>query len=265
MEPTETLEGKVAIVTGAGSSGPGVGTGKAISVLLARAGAKVALVDKFPERAAETLALIEGDGGEAVVIEADLAEIPACQLVVEQTVAQWGRVDVLVNNAAIASTTNLLDTPDELYLQVVAINQTAPFMLCRAAIPEMIKVGGGAIVNITSIAAMRGTGGRGQAAYATSKAALMGLMTDLVDAFGKQNIRVNCVAPGIVDTPMRAQALAMGGLKPGQVDFGAMVPLGREGTAWDVAETVLFLVGPTGNYLTGLLIPVDGGKTTTSH
>jgi NAD(P)-dependent dehydrogenase (short-subunit alcohol dehydrogenase family) len=265
MEPHDTLDGKVAIVTGAGSSGPGVGTGKAISVLLARAGAKVALVDKFPERAEETLALIVADGGEAVVVPADLAEIPACQEVVDRTIAQWGRLDVLVNNAAIASTTSILDTSDELYQQVVAINQTAPFMLCRAAIPEMSKVGGGAIVNITSIAAMRGTGGHGQAAYATSKAALVGLMTDLVDAYGKRNIRVNCVAPGIVDTPMRAQALAMGGLKPGQVDFGAMVPLGREGTAWDVAEMVRFLVGPQGNYISGLLIPVDGGKTSTSH
>jgi NAD(P)-dependent dehydrogenase (short-subunit alcohol dehydrogenase family) len=215
--------------------------------------------------ASEVADAIRRAGGEAIANGDDIADWAGAKRLIDSAVATWGRLDVLVNNAAIASTTSILDTSDELYQQVVAINQTAPFMLCRAAIPEMSKVGGGAIVNITSIAAMRGTGGHGQAAYATSKAALVGLMTDLVDAYGKRNIRVNCVAPGIVDTPMRAQALAMGGLKPGQVDFGAMVPLGREGTAWDVAEMVRFLVGPQGNYISGLLIPVDGGKTSTSH
>jgi len=146
------LEDKVAIVTGAGSSGPGLGTGKAISVLFAREGAKVVLVDKFEERANETLQLIDDEGGEATVVTADLAEIPACQDVVDQAVARYGRVDILVNNAAITSPWSLLDTTPEVYQQVVAINQTAPFMLSRAAIPEMVKVGGGAIVNITSIA-----------------------------------------------------------------------------------------------------------------
>jgi NAD(P)-dependent dehydrogenase (short-subunit alcohol dehydrogenase family) len=265
MQPTDSLEGKVAIVTGAGSSGPGVGTGKAISLSLAREGAHVVLVDRFTDRAEETLALIEAEGGTAVVVTADLAEIPACRAVVEQAVAAFGRVDVLVNNAAITSGFSLLDTTPEQYATVVAINQTAPFFLMQAAIPEMVKVGGGAIVNITSIAAMRGQGGKGCTAYAASKSALVGIMTDVVDAYGPQGIRVNCVAPGIIDTPMRSGVMREGGLDPATIDLGARVPLRREGDAWDIARMVRFLVGPEGHYITGVLIPVDGGKTSTSH
>jgi NAD(P)-dependent dehydrogenase (short-subunit alcohol dehydrogenase family) len=265
MEPTETLEGKVAIVTGAGSSGPGVGTGKAISLSLAREGAQVVLVDKFAERAEETLALVEAEGGTAAVVTADLAQIPACREVVEQAVATFGRVDVLVNNAAITSPFSLVDTTPEQYEQVVAINQTAPFFLMQAAIPEMVKVGGGAIVNITSIAAMRGQGGKGCTAYAASKSALVGIMTDVVDAYGPEGIRVNCVAPGIIDTPMRSSVMRASGIDPATIDLGARVPLRREGDAWDIARMVRFLVGPEGHYITGVLIPVDGGKTSTSH
>jgi NAD(P)-dependent dehydrogenase (short-subunit alcohol dehydrogenase family) len=223
------------------------------------------LVDKFTERAEETLAMITDEGGTAAVVTADLAEIPACQDVVDQAVARFGRVDVLVNNAAITSPYSLLDTTPEVYRQVVAINQTAPFFLMQAAIPEMVKVGGGAIVNITSIAAMRGQGGKGCAAYAASKSALVGLMADVADAYGPEGIRINCVAPGIIDTPMRTSVMRSSGLDPAELDLGARVPLRREGDAWDIARMVRFLVGPEGHYITGVLIPVDGGKTSTSH
>lgn len=214
MQQPQKLEGRVAIVTGAGSSGPGFGTGKAISVLFAREGARVVLVDKFEERAKETLALIEDEGGEATIVTADLAEIPACQQVVDDAVARFGTVDVLVNNAAIASTTGILDTPPDLYQRVLAVNLSAPFMLTRAVIPIMQRGGGGSIVNITSIAAMRGSGGGGQTAYAAAKAGLMGLTIDVADAFGTQGIRINCIAPGLIDTPMRAQAMAQSGVDP---------------------------------------------------
>jgi NAD(P)-dependent dehydrogenase (short-subunit alcohol dehydrogenase family) len=222
-------------------------------------------VDKFAERAEETLRMIDDEGGTATVVTADLAEIPAAQDVVDQAVAAFGRVDVLVNNAAITSPYSLLDTTPDVYQQVVAINQTAPFFLMQSAIPEMVKVGGGAIVNITSIAALRGQGGKGCAAYAASKSALVGLMTDVVDAYGPEGIRVNCVAPGIIDTPMRTAVMAHSGLNPTDLNLGARVPLRREGDAWDIARMVRFLVGPEGHYITGVLIPVDGGKTSTSH
>ena len=219
MEQTKKLEGKVAIVTGAGSSGPGVGTGKAISVLLAREGAKVVLVDMFEERAKETLDLITEDGGEATIVVADLSKIPECRRVVSEAVAAYGGVDILVNNAAMGNNKGLLDIADEVYEKMIAINLTAPFMLCQAAIPVMIERGGGSIVNISSIASLRGTGGGGQAAYASAKAGLMGLMIDIADAYGKQGIRINAVAPGIIKTPMRDQSMIQAGLNPDDFDL----------------------------------------------
>ena len=265
MEQPAKLDGRVAIVTGAGSSGPGFGTGKAISVLFAREGAKVVLVDKFEDRARETLRLIEDEGGTATVVTADLAEVPACQHVVDRAVARYGGVDILVNNAAIASSTSILDTTPELYHQVIAVNLTAPFMLSKAALPVMIERGGGAIVNITSISAMRGQGGSGSAAYATAKAGLMGLMVDVADAYGKKGIRMNCIAPGIIDTPMRATAIRQAGLDPAQIDLSFKTSLGIDGDAWDVARAALFLASPDGRFITGVLLPVDGGTTARSH
>jgi NAD(P)-dependent dehydrogenase (short-subunit alcohol dehydrogenase family) len=265
------LAGKVAIVTGAGSSGPGVGTGKAMSVLFAREGAKVVLVDKFEDRAQETLALVEDEGGEASIVLADLEQIDAAQPIVDTTVERYGGVDILVNNAAITSSFSLLDTTVEQYQRVLAINLTAPFMLSKAAIPVMIERGGGSIVNITSIIAIRGTGSPA-AAYGAAKAGLIGLMYDLADTYGKQGVRVNCVAPGLVDTPMRDNAMVEAGVDRAmlsqikeQIDLSSRTALGFEGDAWDIARTALFLAGPDGRYLTGLHIPVDGGTTARCH
>jgi NAD(P)-dependent dehydrogenase (short-subunit alcohol dehydrogenase family) len=265
VEQKRKLDGRIAIVTGAGSSGPGVGTGKAISVLFAHEGAKVVLVDKFEDRAKETLRLIEDEGGTATVVIADLAEVPACGYVVDEAVARYGGLDILVNNAAIPSSTSILDTTPELYHRIIAVNLTAPFMLTKAAIPVMMKGGGGAIVNITSISAMRGQGGMGAAAYATAKAGLMGLMVDVADTYGKKGIRVNCIAPGIIDTPMRNEAIRQAGLDPKQLDLSFKTSVAVDGDAWDVARATLFLAGPDGRYLTGVLLPVDGGTTARSH
>jgi NAD(P)-dependent dehydrogenase (short-subunit alcohol dehydrogenase family) len=259
------LDGKVAIVTGAGSSGPGIGTGKGITIVLAREGAQVVLVDRVAERAQETLRLIEDDRGEAVVVVADLSDMSVCPQIVGDAVARFGGIDILVNNAAVASSTSLLDTTPELYQQILAVNLTAPFMLTKAAIPAMAQRGGGSIVNIISIAALRGQGGGGQAAYATAKSGLIGLMTDVADTYGKQGIRVNCVAPGIIDTPMRNASIVQAGLDPEELDLTFKTSLGIEGDAWDIARAVLFLAGPDGRYITGVVLPVDGGTVARSH
>jgi NAD(P)-dependent dehydrogenase (short-subunit alcohol dehydrogenase family) len=265
LEATRKLDGKIAIVTGAGSSGPGFGTGKATAVLFAREGAKVVLVDRIEERAQETLDLIEDEGGVATIAVADLADMDACAPVVDEAVRQFGGVDILVNNAAIASSTSLLDTTPELYRQIVAVNLTAPFMLTKAAIPVMAARGGGSIVNVISIAALRGQGGSGAAAYATSKAGLIGLMTDVADSYGKSGIRVNCVAPGIIKTPMRDNTIRQGGRDPDDLDLTYKTSLGIEGDAWDIARAALFLCGPDGRYITGVVLPVDGGSIARSH
>lgn len=265
MTDIRELDGKVAIVTGAGSSGPGIGTGKAISVELARNGARVVLVDVITERAAETLAMIEAEGGAATIVTTDLSHPAAAQQVVDATLAAYGGIDILVNNAAIPSSGNILEATEDQYHQIVAVNLTAPYMLCRAAIPVLVERGGGSIVNITSVAAMRGQGGKGQAAYAASKAGLIGLTIDLADAYGKSGIRVNCIAPGIIATPMRENAILRAGRDPSQLDLTFKTSLGIEGTAWDIAHAAAFLVSPRGHYITGVVLPVDGGVVARSH
>ena len=155
MQQQPKLDGKVAIVTGAGSSGPGFGIGKAISVLLAREGAQLVLVDKVEERAAETLAVIEDEGGTGTIVVADLVDPSMGQVIVDQAVAAYGRVDVLVNNAAVTGWGDITETSLEQYELTIAVNLTAPFMLCKAAIPVMLEHDGGSIVNITSIVGMR--------------------------------------------------------------------------------------------------------------
>ena len=215
--------------------------------------------------AKETLGLIEADGGEATVVVADLRDPASYDAIVDQAVTQFGRVDILVNNAAVSASTGILDTTLELYAEVLAVNLTAPFFLTKAVIPYMAAVGGGSIVNIMSIAAMRGQGGRGRTAYAASKAGMWGLMVDVADAHGLDGIRVNTIAPGIIDTPMRASAIRQGGHDPALVDLSSKTSLGFEGDAWDIARAALFLAGPEGRYVTGVLLPVDGGTTARSR
>jgi NAD(P)-dependent dehydrogenase (short-subunit alcohol dehydrogenase family) len=264
-EGTKKLDGKVAIVTGAGTAGEGVGIGKAIAILLAREGAQVALVDVFEDRAQDTLSMIEAEGGEAAVFAADLAQPGACGRVVDDIIARYGGVDILVNSAAITLSASIVDTTDEQYDRMLATNLTAPFMMCRAAIPSMVARGGGSIVNITSVAALRGQGGKGATAYATAKSGMLGLTTDLADAWGKEGIRVNLVAPGIIDTPQRANTIRAAGHDPKDYDLGTKTCLGIEGDPWDIARAVLFLAGPDGRYITGVLLPVDGGTISRSH
>jgi NAD(P)-dependent dehydrogenase (short-subunit alcohol dehydrogenase family) len=259
------LAGKVAIVTGAGSSGPGLGTGKAMSVLFAREGARVVLVDMIRDRAQETLGIIEEEGGDATIVTADLSDLSQAQRIVDEAVGCYGGVDILVNNAAISSSTNLLDTTIDLLQTILTVNLAAPFMLIKAVVPVMQRGGGGSIVNISSIAALRGQGGQGQTAYASAKAGLEGLMYDVADAFGKDGIRINCIAPGIIDTPMRNNAITQAGLDPAQLDLSFKISLPREGDAWDIAQTALFLVSADGHYITGVMIPVDGGTVARSH
>jgi len=261
METQKKLEGKVAIITGAGSSGPGFGTGKAMSVLFARHGAKVVLADMFADRAEETLKLIQDEGGEASVVVADLTRPPDCQKIVDEALARYGGVDILINNAAYNPSKSLLDTTPEMFQQSLALNLTAPFLLTRAAVPSMIARGGGAIVYITSIAAMRGQGGRGSPAYAAAKKGMEGLMIDIASAYGRDGVRVNCVAPGLISTPMRNAILEKAGLDREKLNLGSRTSVGFEGDAWDIAHAALYLCSADARYVTGHLLPIDGGVT----
>ena len=249
------LAGKVAIVTGAGSSGPGIGNGKAASVLFAREGAKVLLVDAVVQRAEETLALIKEEGGEASVFGADVASASDCRLMVEAVIDRYGRLDILDNNVGIFRRGTVLEISDEEWDSVMAVNVKSMVMSSRHAIPRMIETGGGSIINISSIAAFRAQSDA--PSYITSKAAIMGLTRSMATDHGRDNIRVNCIAPGLLYTPMAA----------GQMEDAVRLsrknaaPLGTEGTAWDVAWAAVYLASDEARWVTGVVIPVDAGLT----
>jgi NAD(P)-dependent dehydrogenase (short-subunit alcohol dehydrogenase family) len=253
------LAGKVAIVTGAGSKGTGVGTGKAIAVRFAQEGAKVVLVDRHDDRAAVTRDWIEREGGEATTVITDLTDPTANERIVDAAISRFGRLDHVVSNAAAYARSKFLEMPPEELDEGLAVNLVAPALLTQAAIPHIIESGGGSVTYISSILAMRGGGG---VPYAASKAGLMGLTTCLANTFGTDGIRFNSIAPGMVDTPVRQEQISRAGLDPSKIGGAAATSLGRQGDAWDIANTALFLASDEGSYITGLLIPVDGGSTT---
>jgi NAD(P)-dependent dehydrogenase (short-subunit alcohol dehydrogenase family) len=253
------LEGQVAIVTGAGSKGSGLGTGKAMAVLFAREGAKVVLVDRNPDRLDETRGWIEDEGGTAAVVTVDLGDPTAPRRIVDEAVEQFGRIDILVPNAAAYGSGKFLDTTPDALQEVVAVNLISPFMLSQAAIPVMIDGGGGSIIFISSVLALRGGG---NVAYAATKASLSGMTTSLANTFGTEGIRVNCIVPGMVETPVRNILAARAGMDLSKIDIGNSTSLGVQGDAWDVAQAALFLGSADAKFVTGVMLPVDGGNTT---
>ncbi len=249
------LEGKVAIVTGAGSSGPGVGNGKATAVLFAREGAKVLLADAFIERAEETLAMIREEGGEASAFQANVTSADDCRRMVEAAIERYGRLDILDNNVGISRRGTVLEVSEEDWDYVMAVNVKSIVLTSRYAIPRMIETaGGGSIINISSIAGLRA---HSSTPYTTSKAAVIGLTMSMAADHGHDNIRVNCIAPGLVYTPMVA---------PRMDDIlrehrKNATPLGTEGTAWDIAAAALYLASDDARWVTGVVLPVDAGLT----
>lgn len=248
------VAGKVAVVTGAGAEGAGLGNGRAIAYALAFEGAKVACVDLDSERAETTAEAIRQRGGDAFAIAADVSDRAACADIISRTVTRWGRLDVLVNNVGISGNTRL-DTVDEAAFQrVYDVNVKSALWMSQAALPEMIRAGGGSIVNISSIAGMQAYG---SIAYGTSKAAMAQMATEIAAVHGRQGIRANTVAPGHVMTPHIA-----GLMPPAMREVRRKVgPLAIEGNAWDIALAVLFLASDDSRFITGVLLPVDGGVT----
>ncbi len=259
----ERLADRVAIVTGAGSKTSEadaalVGTGKAIAIQLAREGASVLVVDRHEDRAAATSQRIVDEGGKAASLVLELTEAGASQQIADAAVEQFGRIDILVANAAGYASHSFLETTQEELEQTIAVNLVAPFMQTQAVIPAMIAAGGGSVIYISSILAMRGPA---MAPYAASKAGLMGLVTSLASTFGAQGVRFNCVAPGLVDTPIRRNLSARRGIDSS--DGGKYAPpLAIAADAWDVAHIAAFLASDEGRYISGVLLPVDGATTT---
>ena len=252
------VEGKVAIVTGAGSTpGPGVGTGKASAIVLAREGAKVVCVDIEPDRAEETRKAIVEEGGEAIVVGADATKTDQCEAVVRAAVDEWGTVDVLVNNIGRAAVGTVVDIAEDDWDRSLDINLRTTFLMCKHAVPVMAEAGGGSIVNMCSISAVRGDG---TAAYSAAKGAMLALTVDMAYSHGRQGIRVNAIAPGHITTPMVHSVQ-----QPGpQAEFLDTMRreaglLGTPGDGWDVAHAVGFLASDEARWITGVLLPVDAG------
>jgi NAD(P)-dependent dehydrogenase (short-subunit alcohol dehydrogenase family) len=257
------MQGKIVLVTGAGSAGPGWGNGKAAAVLYAREGASVFAVDRRLEAVSETECIITGEGGACRSYVADVTSSAEIAAMVAACVAAYGRLDVLHNNVGIAETGGPVEAAEESWDRVIAVNQTSVFLTCKHALPQMVAQGGGAIVNIGSIASRRWIGFP-YAAYSASKAAIVALTQNIAAQYAGQGIRANCVLPGLMDTPMIREPLAAA--YGGDVDTMLAVrhrqsPTGQMGNGWDTAYAALFLASDEARYITGAELVVDGGLT----
>ena len=252
------LAGKVAIVTGAGSRGEGIGNGRAAAVLFAREGAKVLLVDQTQKAAEETLEMIRGEKGEAEIFAADVTRSADCEAMVADAVRRWGRLDILDNNVGIGGRATVVEVDEAEWDHLMKVNVTSMMLTSKHAIPAMVKNGSGAIVNISSISALRP---RGLTPYSVSKGAVIALTRAMAIDHAPQGIRVNCIAPGPVYTPM----VYSGGMSADLRERRRRAsPLNVEGTGWDIGYAALFLCSDEARYITGVVLTVDGGVTITS-
>jgi NAD(P)-dependent dehydrogenase (short-subunit alcohol dehydrogenase family) len=251
------LTGRVAIVSGGGAAGDGIGNGRAAAILLARAGTKVVVADLDLGLAERTVEMIE-EGGSAAAQACDVTSEAECKRLVESAVDRWGRLDFLDNNVGIGSRGSVVDEKPEQYRRVMQINVESMFLLSKYAIPAMIKTAkGGSIVNISSISALRP---RGLTTYTTSKAAVIGLTQAMAVDHGRDNIRVNCICPGPMYTPM-VYAHGNGMSEAARAQRAKASLLKTEGTGWDVGQAVKFLLSDHARYITGQVLVVDGGVT----
>ena len=248
----DRLKDKVAIVTGAGSSGPGVGNGKAAAILFAREGASVLCVDLFEERAQETAGIIKGEGGDASVFQADVTRQADCERMAAAALERYGRIDILQNNVGIPSRQGLGEITEDEWDRVMAVNVRSMIMAAQAVAPHIAD--GGAIINLASIAAVRAYP-PASTAYTTSKAAAMGLTVALAGQLGERRIRVNCVAPGQVYTPLVAGRLS----DEGRHARSTSGVIKEEGTAWDIGWASVFLASDESRWITGQTLFVDAG------
>jgi NAD(P)-dependent dehydrogenase (short-subunit alcohol dehydrogenase family) len=253
---SQRLTGRTALITGAGSPDQGVGIGKAIATVFAAEGARVCVVDRDGRRAEKTVAEIVASGGDAIALMADVTDSEQCLAVVSGAVRHFGSLDTLVNNVGLGVGGGPVEAMDEaVWDRVHDVNVKSSLLMCKHALPELIRSGRSSVVNIASIAGLRGNGGG--VAYGSAKAALIGLTRNMAVMYGRQNVRVNAIAPGHMFTP----------LVEAQIDGATrelrrrIAPLGIEGDAWDIALTAAFLASDEARFITAVCIPVDGGVT----
>jgi len=262
----DRLKGKVAMVVGAGSIGPGWGNGKATAVTFAREGAQVFCVDRNGAAAEETAKIITGEGGKAVAFTADVARHAEIEGMVAACLKAYGRIDVLDNNVGIAEIGSVVDLDEENWDRVFTVNLKSAYLAMKHVVPVMVKQGGGSIINISSIASIRHVG-ISYVSYNASKAAMNQLTRSTAIEFAKNHVRVNAILPGLMKTPMvehsagLANSYAKGDVEAMWRARDAQVPMGHMGEAWDVANAALFLASDESRYVTGIELVVDGGIT----
>jgi len=246
----DTLKDKVAIVTGGGS-----GIGRATALLFGREGARVVVADIDLEGAEETVKMVVDEGAEAFFVRADVSDEEDVKRMIEQAVDTHGRLDILFNNAGIGATAKVTEASEEHWRKVLGVNLEGAFLGCKYAIPQMIKGGGGSIVNNGSILAE--VGFSEATAYSASKHGLVGLTQTIAIDYAAEGIRANVVCPGFIRTPMVTESLGEEETK----QIAALHPLGRMGDSEEVAEAVLFLASDKASFVTGTCLFVDGGYT----
>jgi NAD(P)-dependent dehydrogenase (short-subunit alcohol dehydrogenase family) len=258
MPSKPRLENKVAIVTGAGSRAAGIGNGRAAAILFAREGAKVLLVDNSPAAAEETLKMIKQEDGEAEIFVADVSKADDCRAMVERAVSRWGRLDILDNNVGIGCPGSVVIVEEKDWDRTMMVNVKSMMLTGKFAVPAMAAGGGGSIINISSISALRP---RGLTAYSASKGAVIALTRAMAIDHAKEGIRVNCIVPGPVYTPM---VYARGMSEELRERRRLASPLKIEGTGWDIGYAAVFLASDEARYITGVILPVDGGVSIAS-
>ena len=251
----DRLKDKVAIITGAGSRADGVGNGRAAAILFAREGANLLLVDRDEQAAQATLDIIHAEGNDAVVYAADVTSSEDCRAMVRAAVDRWGRLDILHNNVGIGGRGTVEEITEEDWELVQRVNVTSMVLTAKHAVPAMRASGGGAIVNVSSIAALRP---RGLTAYSVSKGAVATLTQALAVDHGADGIRANCIMPGPVYTPMVYAAGMSDELRERRREASL---LKIEGEGWDIGWAAVFLASDEARYITGVILPVDGGVT----
>lgn len=248
--PGRLLEGRVALITGGAS-----GQGRAASVLFAEHGARIVVADLNDDGAGETIAMVDAAGSSGIALHADIARRADCDAMVDAAIAQFGRLDILYNNAAVQMSGRLVDTSEEDWDLAMSTNLDAVFWTCRAALPHLVDTGNASIISTASVLGLIGS--EGYAAYGPAKAGLVALMRQIATEYGP-GVRANVIAPGSIDTPrFRKVAETM----PPEFLTGLQqtIPLHRLGTAEDVAGIALFLASDLSAYTTGAVIPADGG------
>lgn len=258
----DRLKGKIAVVFGAGSSGEGWGNGKAAAVAFAREGARVACIDISQAAADETAAIITAEGGVAIALAADVTRQASIDSAVAATMTRFGRINILHNNVGVTHMGGPVELSEEQFQAAIDLNLGPVYRCSKAVIPHMLAGGGGAIVNISSIAAIRWVGYPYFAYYAT-KAAVNQATVALAMQYARQGIRANCIMPGLIDTPLiyRQISSQYASTEAMVAARNAQVPIGRMGTAWDIAAAAVFLASDEASFITGVCLPVDGGQS----